>query len=419
VIAATNPGAMDISWEELDAEGTTVAQTCYNDLSLTAGCSYSISLNSNGGCSIADTIAVTNPDGSTVNADYTTDSSEAGSLSVEVTAQGNGGARGVFGATRGDQVVVHAVPYLGESFKGWYENGIMVSSDENYSFRIEQSRFLTAVFSGASSPTVSVTSVTASAAKTTLSIGESTTITAEALPSNATDKSLTYTSSDPATLTVSPSGEVTAKKAGAATVTVTSVDNSEAKQEIAFEVVDSSSTKADVFNASITGLKTKTYTGKKQIQSPVVQLNGRTLKAGTDYDVSYLNNVNAGAATIVITGKGGYTGKKSAAFKINKATQPMAATGKSKTVKAKSLKKKSVAAKKLIVVKKAKGKVTYKNVSKSKMLKKFKVNSKNGAITIPKGTKTGTYKLQVKATAKGNANYKSGSKIIEVKIRVK
>ena len=419
VLTVTSSDAMDISWKELDAEGTTVAQTCYNDLSLPAGCSYSINLNSNGGYGTADTIAVTNSDGSPVNADYTADGSEAGSLSVEVTAEGNGDALGVSGATRGDQVTVRAMPYLGGSFKGWYENGTKVSSEANYSFRIEQARSLTAVFSGASIPAVAVTSVTASAAKTTLSIGESTTITAEALPSNAADKSMTYTSSDPATLTVSPSGEVTAKKAGTATVTVASVSNSEAKQEITFEVIGPSPAKTNVSDASITGLKAKTYTGKKLSQNPVVALNGKTLKAGTDYDVSYSNNVNVGTATIVVTSKGNYTGKKSATFKINKARQSIAAKSKSKSVKAKSLKKKSVTAKKLIIVEKAKGKVTYKNTSTSKTLKKFKVNSKNGAITIPKGTKKGTYELRVKIAAKGDANYKSGSKTVKVKIKVK
>ena len=67
---------------------------------------------------------------------------------------------------------------------------------------------------------------------------------------------------------------------------------------------------------------------------------------------------------------------------------------------------------------KAKGKVAYKNVSKAKKLKKFKVNSKNGTITVPKGTKKGAYKVKIKVTAKGDANYKSGSKTVTVKVTV-
>ncbi|MBQ9067555.1 MAG: RICIN domain-containing protein, partial [Eggerthellaceae bacterium] len=41
-----------------------------------------------------------------------------------------------------------------------------------------------------------------------------------------------------------------------------------------------------------------------------------TLKAGTDYTVSYSNNTKVGTATVKVTGKGNYTGTKSATFNI-------------------------------------------------------------------------------------------------------
>lgn len=61
------------------------------------------------------------------------------------------------------------------------------------------------------------------------------------------------------------------------------------------------------------------YTGENfepQILSVVV--NGRTLTAD-DYDVSYTNNVNAGTASVVITGKNNYTGTATKSFVIEKA----------------------------------------------------------------------------------------------------
>ena len=70
-------------------------------------------------------------------------------------------------------------------------------------------------------------------------------------------------------------------------------------------------------------------------------------------------------------------------------------------------------------MKKAQGKVTYTNVSATTALKKFKVNSKNGAITVPKGTKKGTYKVKVKVETKGTSKYAYGSKTVTVKIKVK
>ena len=41
-----------------------------------------------------------------------------------------------------------------------------------------------------------------------------------------------------------------------------------------------------------------------------------TLKEGTDYTLSYKNNVKVGTATVTVTGTGAYTGTKSVTFKI-------------------------------------------------------------------------------------------------------
>ena len=77
---------------------------------------------------------------------------------------------------------------------------------------------------------------------------------------------------------------------------------------------------AAVTNCTISGLTTKTYTGKAQTQSITVKYGSKTLKNGTDYMVSYQNNVNAGTAYVVIKGKGSYSGTVKRSFKINPAT---------------------------------------------------------------------------------------------------
>ena len=61
-----------------------------------------------------------------------------------------------------------------------------------------------------------------------------------------------------------------------------------------------------------------TYTGSAIEPAPVVTLNGETLTKGSDYTVSYTNNVNAGSATCTISGTGSYSGTRSAAFTIAK-----------------------------------------------------------------------------------------------------
>ena len=73
--------------------------------------------------------------------------------------------------------------------------------------------------------------------------------------------------------------------------------------------------------ATISGISNKSYTGKNITQSITVKYNGKTLKNGTDYTVSYSNNKNIGTATVKITGKGSYTGTITKTFKINPAKQ--------------------------------------------------------------------------------------------------
>ncbi len=78
----------------------------------------------------------------------------------------------------------------------------------------------------------------------------------------------------------------------------------------------------DISKATVTGVADKTYTGKAISQTPTVKLkvNGTnvTLKNGTDYTLSYKNNVNMGTATVTITGKDNYKGSVSKTFKITK-----------------------------------------------------------------------------------------------------
>ncbi len=60
------------------------------------------------------------------------------------------------------------------------------------------------------------------------------------------------------------------------------------------------------------------YTGKKITPAVVVKdkETGRKLQPGRDYSVKYQNNVKAGTATVVVTGKGNYTGSKNIPFRI-------------------------------------------------------------------------------------------------------
>ena len=73
--------------------------------------------------------------------------------------------------------------------------------------------------------------------------------------------------------------------------------------------------------ATVSGISTKAFTGKNITQSITVKYNGKTLKKGTDYTVSYSSNKNIGTATVKVTGKGSYAGTITKTFKINPAKQ--------------------------------------------------------------------------------------------------
>ena len=73
--------------------------------------------------------------------------------------------------------------------------------------------------------------------------------------------------------------------------------------------------------ATVSGISTKAFTGKNITQSITVKYNGKTLKNGTDYTVSYSSNKNIGTATVKIAEKGSYTGTITKTFKINPAKQ--------------------------------------------------------------------------------------------------
>ena len=170
-------------------------------------------------------------------------------------------------------------------------------------------------------------------------------------------------------------------------------------------------------NVSASWRSSMAWTGTSRTQSPVLCLDGKTLSRGIDYTVSYRNNVKVGTATMVLQGRGLFTGQRLVSFSIVKAAQPMKVKAVKRTVKSATLQKKTVAvARPIKFTTKPAGKVTYKKVSGAKGLT---VNTSTGKVSVKRGTKKGTYKIRVKVTAAGNANYKAGARAITCVVVVK
>ena len=104
-------------------------------------------------------------------------------------------------------------------------------------------------------------------------------------------------------------------KVGTATVKITGKGNYTGSVSKTFKI------KNNFKKATVLGISNKSYTGKNITQSITVKYNGKTLKNGTGYTVSYSSNKNIGTATVKIAGKDSYTGTITKTFKINPAKQ--------------------------------------------------------------------------------------------------
>ena len=76
---------------------------------------------------------------------------------------------------------------------------------------------------------------------------------------------------------------------------------------------------ASLSSAKVSAAK-QTFSGQALTPSVTVKIGDRTLKSGTDYAVSYSNNLHAGTAKATVTGKGNYAGTASGTFTISPAS---------------------------------------------------------------------------------------------------
>ena len=186
--------------------------------------------------------------------------------------------------------------------------------------------------------------------------------------------------------------------------------------------------KTSISSATVTGIVDATYTGSAITQPNLkVTLGGGlvTLTEGTDYTVSYSNNVNAGTATITITGIGNYKDSITKTFTIKaaqnnggqnngtpkKADQNINVKVGSKTYKYKNIQKKAA---NFTIGASAAGSVSYKVTATPKKGGKYiSVNSK-GKVTLKKKAPAGTYQITVFATATADKN--AASRIVTVNV---
>lgn len=105
--------------------------------------------------------------------------------------------------------------------------------------------------------------------------------------------------------------------AGTATVTITGAGSYTGTKTVEFTIAPKSIKGATVSAADATGL---TFTGSAIAPAVTVKDGDAELKQGSDYELSYANNTNAGTATITVSGKGNYRDSLNATFPIAQAS---------------------------------------------------------------------------------------------------
>lgn len=170
--------------------------------------------------------------------------------------------------------------------------------------------------------------------------------------------------------------------------------------------ISNDSSKVQMSQTKLAKIANQSYTGKKVSPSVEVTYNGKKLVKDTDYTVSYSSNKAIGTAKVIVTGKGSYTGSKSANFKIvPKSPQ------KAKVAKAKSGKKikwsSSKGATKYVV---------YYATKKNGKYKKLLVTKKTFALLKSKKLKKGkNYYFKIRAYSKKKAYVSGFSKVVKAR----
>ncbi|MFP3155166.1 CAP domain-containing protein [Lachnospiraceae bacterium ZAX-1] len=139
-------------------------------------------------------------------------------------------------------------------------------------------------------------------------------------PSTATNKTITWSVKNAGTTgaTINDGNKLNTTAEGMAVITATVANGltatSNFTKDVTITVKERLKISAGQFTVS--GISNQYYTGVAIKPSITVKYGTKTLKAETDYTLTYKNNIEAGQATIAITGKGDYAGSKNVAFTI-------------------------------------------------------------------------------------------------------
>ena len=176
---------------------------------------------------------------------------------------------------------------------------------------------------------VPVSQITLNKAETSISVGNSETLTATVAPENAANKALTWASSDEDVATVAPDGTVTAVKAGAATITATAADGS-GKSATCTVTVTGGTTPSQPGSSTGGSSGGSSSDRDSHDSNPVIKTE---TKNNTDGSTTKTETRRDGSVTQTTTGKDGSVTKAETKKDGSSVTENKAADGSTGTVK--------------------------------------------------------------------------------------
>ena len=176
---------------------------------------------------------------------------------------------------------------------------------------------------------VPVSQITLNKAETSISVGNSETLTATVAPENATNKALKWASSDEDVATVAPDGIVTAVKVGTATITATAADGS-GKSATCTVTVTGDTTPSQPGGSTGGSSGGSSSNRDSHDSNPVIKTE---TKNNTDGSTTKTETRRDGSVTQTTTGKDGSVTKTETKKDGSSVTKNKAADGSAGTVK--------------------------------------------------------------------------------------
>ncbi len=144
VLTGNDDGTMDYTVSNIDSDTGETERLNFFDVEIENGVSMEGEVNADE--FVLDEYTLTHEEDGIIKPTEILVDEDLKDISISVTTEGIGYTDGNVTVTSGDYVTLNASTNEGNSFVGWYENGVLVSSDSAYSFVAKENRTLVAKF---------------------------------------------------------------------------------------------------------------------------------------------------------------------------------------------------------------------------------------------------------------------------------